>query len=135
MVVDIDDFKGINDSLGHHAGDVVLQNVAARMISVVRSGDSVGRLGGDEFVIVLEGLQEANQAKQIGNKVLRACCCHLPIGDDHVDITASIGISVFPLEGTSPEELLRLADAAMYASKRNGKASLNGHVLGSQSPY
>lgn len=127
MLIDVDDFKGINDSLGHQAGDMVLRRVAARMVNAVRSGDSVGRLGGDEFVVILEGLKDARHAKRVSEKVLRSCCCRIPLGDDRVTITASIGIAVFPRDGKCPEQLLRMADTAMYTSKRNGKAALNGH--------
>jgi diguanylate cyclase (GGDEF)-like protein len=126
MLIDVDNFKDINDSFGHHAGDAVLRGLAARMTSTVRSGDSVGRIGGDEFVVVLEGLRDVEQAKHVGEKLLKSCCASLTVNNDVVPITASIGISVFPLDGTTPETLLRLADDAMYCSKRNGKGSVNG---------
>lgn len=126
LLIDIDDFKKINDSLGHQAGDSVLRNVAKCMKRSVRAGDSVGRVGGDEFVIVVEGLTNGAQAKRVAEDVLNGCCCSVAIGDSRINITASIGISVFPTDGTSPATLLGLADKAMYESKRNGKATVNG---------
>jgi diguanylate cyclase (GGDEF)-like protein len=126
MLIDIDDFKSINDSLGHEAGDAILREVATRITRSVRAGDSVGRFGGDEFVVVIEGLNHAAHAKLIGRKILKACCGSIPAPASRLDVTVSIGIAVFPTEGTSPAVLLRLADVAMYVSKRNGKAALNG---------
>jgi diguanylate cyclase (GGDEF)-like protein len=122
MFVDLDDFKLINDSHGHDAGDGVLQAVAERLEANVRGEDTVSRHGGDEFLCLLTDVQAKANAAVIAKKLIRAmqAPCHLRIGD--LDITptikASIGISIFPKDGRTAEALVKSADAAMYRAKR-----------------
>lgn len=121
MVIDIDDFKQINDTFGHKAGDVVLQDVAARLSAVARAGDSLGRLGGDEFVLVLEGLRTRDDAAAAARKASETTTYELEFDGHRVPVSTSIGVAVFPDQGDEPEVLLELADRAMYAAKRKGK--------------
>ena len=126
LLLDLDRFKAINDSLGHSAGDELLKTVAERLRRCVRSCDTVARLGGDEFILVLENIGAAGDAGIVAGKVLRtvARTCRL---DSHVlQTTASIGITLHPLDGDCIETLLKNADAAMYRAKHAGG---NGHVF------
>jgi diguanylate cyclase (GGDEF)-like protein len=121
LFLDLDRFKLINDSFGHAIGDKLLQTVAQRLASVVRSSDTVSRQGGDEFVLLLS---DVNQSDQLASKIdsihdiVTAPYC---IEGRHLNIGATIGISVFPDDGDDTETLLRNADAAMYAAKENGR--------------
>jgi len=123
MFIDIDNFKGINDTLGHAAGDELLRAVAARLEGVVRDVDALGRLGGDEFVVISEDLSLAAGAELIAERLLDALQHPFDLGaaeGTRVSVTASVGIATG--EGMSAEELLRDADIAMYSAKWDGKA-------------
>lgn len=122
MYVDLDRFKTINDSLGHHIGDLLLQTVAARLRSVLRDSDVVARLGGDEFVALLTGLERREDLAIVADKLIEIVGrpCHNLDGHD-IQVSPSIGIAVFPRDGHDIESLSRHADAAMYQSKRAGK--------------
>lgn len=120
MLLDLDKFKTINDTLGHAAGDAVLRRVADRLAASVRGADAVVRLGGDEFAIVLVELADAGDARVVARKILAAVAQPVEAGGQEVRITASIGISMFPRDGERTEQLLRKADAAMYEAKRRG---------------
>jgi diguanylate cyclase (GGDEF)-like protein/PAS domain S-box-containing protein len=129
LFIDLDDFKTINDTLGHGTGDVVLQQVALRLASCVRQSDTVARLGGDEFAIMLEGLSadaEAAiaEAKAIGNKVLRAFLQPYNVGNYEYAAKASIGITLFPMWSGSVDELLKRAELAVYQAKARGRNML-----------
>ena len=121
MVIDIDDFKQINDTFGHKAGDLVLKDVAARLSAVARAGDSIGRLGGDEFVLVLEGLRGREDAAAAAKKASETTSYELEFDGHRVPVSTSIGVAVFPDQGDEADVLLELADRAMYAAKRKGK--------------
>ena len=121
MLVDLDEFKIINDSYGHLTGDYVLRTVAKRIEENVRETDTVARLGGDEFVVVLVGQRSTEDPTVVAEKMLAAITQPIPAGGRHFEIGASIGISIFPRDGDSPEALLRHADAAMYRVKDAGK--------------
>jgi len=121
LFVDLDDFKHVNDSLGHAAGDDLLQQVAARLGSAVRASDTVSRLGGDEFTIVVEGLTHDEDAAHVAAKVLEQSARPYLLGTREVYVTASLGIAVYPRDGRSVESLLMSADAAMYRAKENGR--------------
>ena len=128
LFIDLDNFKNLNDSLGHDIGDKLLEMVAARLTAVVREGDSVARLGGDEFVIMLEDLSEhaleaAEQTEAIGHKVLTALNEPYQIGSHLHRSTASIGATLFGINQSS-DELLKQADIAMYQAKKAGRNSL-----------
>ena len=119
--IDIDNFKNINDSLGHHIGDEVLKTAAQRMLQILRKGDTVARLGGDEFVITLPDINFSADALQVTKKVLDAIA--LPIeSDGHaLHLTASIGIALYPEHGQDVATLMRNADIAMYSAKHLGR--------------
>ncbi len=121
MVIDIDDFKSINDSYGHPAGDAVLQDIAQRLGAVARTGDSLGRLGGDEFVLILEGLKSREDAAAAARKASDTTTYTLRFGANILRVSTSIGVAMFPEQGDSPQSLLELADQAMYRAKRKGK--------------
>ncbi len=118
---DLDDFKEINDSLGHQAGDQLLVAVGRRLAEVVRASDTVGRLGGDEFVVLVDGDPEGTAVEQVGPRFLEALHRPFPLdaADQPVAVSASIGIA--EVAGQEPAELLRQADVALYRAKATGK--------------
>jgi diguanylate cyclase (GGDEF)-like protein/PAS domain S-box-containing protein len=121
LFVDVDNFKAINDARGHEFGDLVLQEVARTITSTVRASDTVARIGGDEFVIVLETLGRASDASVVADKILRSVARPFTLKRHKVATTVSIGISVYPDNGSDAEVLLRSADYAMYLAKGQGK--------------
>jgi diguanylate cyclase (GGDEF)-like protein/PAS domain S-box-containing protein len=121
LFVDLDRFKTINDSLGHHVGDELLQTCAQRLRDAVRSSDVVGRLGGDEFVVVLGGIDSSDIVARIATKLLERIATPMLIQGRELHVTASLGISVYPKDGTTASELMRHADAAMYQAKARGR--------------
>jgi diguanylate cyclase (GGDEF)-like protein len=121
MLLDVDDFKTINDRFGHHVGDSVLKEVATRLSAVVRVGDSVGRIGGDEFVVVLEQVDTWEHAMSAARKAREVTCFELVIEGQRVSVSTSIGVALFPQHSHEPGTLLKLADQAMYDAKRKGK--------------
>jgi diguanylate cyclase (GGDEF)-like protein/PAS domain S-box-containing protein len=121
LFVDLDDFKHVNDSLGHAAGDQLLKEVAARLGAVVRSTDTVSRLGGDEFTLVLEGLAHADEAGRVAGQILEQAMRPYLLGPREACVTCSVGIAVYPHDGEDVETLLKNADAAMYRAKENGR--------------
>ena len=121
LFVDLDNFKTINDSLGHPAGDAMLKQVAGRLGAVMRKGDTLARLGGDEFVVLLEGLREAEDAGAVAQKVLRALGEPVVVDGRNLTSSCSIGISVYPADGLDGTTLLRNADMAMYSAKDRGR--------------
>lgn len=123
LFVDLDNFKRINDSLGHQVGDKFLQHVADRLRGCVRKSDTVGRLGGDEFVICLSGLDRNSQAALVARKILEQLGMGFQVDGHDLSSGGSVGISMFPADGSTPEELLRAADAAMYRAKHSGRGT------------
>jgi diguanylate cyclase (GGDEF)-like protein/PAS domain S-box-containing protein len=121
MFIDLDGFKNVNDTHGHAIGDMALQAVASRLQRCVRSSDSVGRLGGDEFAIVLEGARLPAEAALVGERIVAAMADPLVIEGRRLTIAASIGIAVYPDDGTDAAGLLRSADDAMYEVKQAGR--------------
>ena len=121
MVVDLDRFKSINDSLGHIAGDDLLKEMASRLSQQLRKADTLARLGGDEFVLVLNEISGPRDAENVASKVLAGMAQPVTLSGLEVQISASIGISVFPEDGVDAETLLQHADAAMYHAKKNGR--------------
>lgn len=121
LFIDLDDFKPINDSLGHEAGDRVLQELAQRLRHSVREVDTVARLGGDEFVVLLTGPVDHVGAQQVAAKLLREIAVPFTLGGRGWRVGASIGIALFPQHGTDLDGLLRAADDAMYLAKGRGK--------------
>jgi diguanylate cyclase (GGDEF)-like protein len=125
IFIDLDNFKIVNDSLGHNAGDTLLKVVAERMVGCVRATDTVARLGGDEFVIVL-GDQAAETAvlTSILDSIRAAMAKPISIEGQQFHVTCSIGIASYPRDGSNPEALLLNADLAMYQAKENGRGSV-----------
>jgi len=123
MFVDLDRFKAINDSLGHSAGDLVLKEVAERLIKQLRVVDTICRMGGDEFVVVLPEIKRASDAANVAAKILETVSLPFSVDDRELTITPSVGISVFPDDGRDAETLIRNADAAMYHAKETGRAN------------
>ncbi len=120
LFLDLDRFKGINDSLGHPVGDALLKTAAERLGRQVRESDMVARLGGDEFVLLLQGLEREYAPAKVASKVLDALAQAYVLEGREYWITGSIGIAIFPRDGTDADTLLRNADTAMYVAKRNG---------------
>jgi diguanylate cyclase (GGDEF)-like protein len=122
MFIDLDNFKNINDTLGHATGDAVLKSVAARLRSLVRHSDHVVRLGGDEFTIILEQVHRLDDISHIADQVIQEMDKPLPLEYASAGhIHASVGISIFPQDGTDGDALLKNADIAMYSAKAAGK--------------
>ena len=124
LFLDFDHFKRINDTLGHDAGDQLLQAVAQRLTSAVRETDTVARLGGDEFVLILPGLDPANSAFEtmsVLTRVRESFLAPFRLADQTPTLTCSIGVSVYPLDATDPNGLIKQADTAMYAAKEAGR--------------
>lgn len=121
LFLDLDHFKLINDSLGHSVGDSLLRQIAARLKSSLREGDTVARVGGDEFTIVLQELSSRSDAAVVAQKVLRAISEPLELSGHRLYVTTSIGITIFPDDGVDAETLLRNADTAMYRAKSEGR--------------
>ncbi len=121
LFIDLDRFKSVNDSFGHRAGDILLQTVAARLRKCVRETDTVCRHAGDEYLIVLSALREPTEAALVAEKVLAIFDEVFMLESHEVQISASVGISVFPDDGQTMEDLIRNADAAMYHSKKSGR--------------
>lgn len=121
LFLDLDRFKNINDTLGHSIGDLLLQSVAERLKGCIRKSDTVARLGGDEFIAVIPDLHEGAHAAKVAQKILDSLSTHFMIRDIELHTTVSIGISLFPDDGTANDELIANADVAMYRAKENGK--------------
>jgi len=121
LLLDLDEFKLVNDSLGHGAGDQLLQEVAARLRDCTRAGDTVARLGGDEFVLVVPLKRGSNDCNDVAERLLHALQGHMHVSGRAVNARPSIGISIYPGDGETPEALLQAADTAMYAAKNAGK--------------
>jgi diguanylate cyclase (GGDEF)-like protein len=121
VFIDLDNFKNINDSLGHHIGDQVLQAVAKRLAPCVRETDTVARVGGDEFFVSLADMQGSMSAGRIARKLLEAISLPIELAGQQVRISASIGVAIYPEHGQDVATLLRNADAAMYSAKKLGR--------------
>jgi diguanylate cyclase (GGDEF)-like protein len=119
--LDLDRFKNVNDNLGHHVGDDLLKQVSERLRGVCRSSDTLARLGGDEFTLVVEGLEELSELALIAEKLLQAFLDRFSLGAYKLEISVSIGISVFPKDSSDVNELIKHADTAMYSAKESGR--------------
>jgi diguanylate cyclase (GGDEF)-like protein/PAS domain S-box-containing protein len=130
LFLDVDDFKGINDSLGHAVGDRLLQSVSARLLASVRESDTVSRQGGDEFVIVLAEVTDARDAASGADKILRAFGAPHRIGQHELRVTASIGVVTYPEDGIDAPTLMKNADLAMYHAKASGRNRYQSFAAG-----
>lgn len=129
IFVDLDRFKQVNDTLGHSFGDQLLINFAHRLTSCVRESDTVARMGGDEFVVILQNLTEAGHAEIVTLTLIDAIRQPMQIYDHEIQITASLGVALYPLHDDTVDGLIRKADAAMYEVKEKGR---NGYVIYSE---
>lgn len=121
MLVDLDHFKHVNDTLGHSAGDDLLKGIAERLRGSVRLGDSVARLGGDEFAIILQDVQSEDDLNLIGNAIATAIQAPMRLGRRVATPSASIGGAIYPRDAANADDLFKAADAALYALKRSGR--------------
>lgn len=124
LFLDMDKFKSINDMLGHDAGDELLVQVADRIGSAVRESDMVARLGGDEFVVLMEDLPTYTAAAEVAKKISRANAQPFTVGTQNIKTSVSVGISLFPQDGSTVHELMRSADLAMYHAKQERRGSI-----------
>ena len=130
LLLDLDGFKTVNDSLGHDAGDSLLKQVAARMEAVLRDSDYVARLGGDEFLIVVPQVSDHETAERVGQKLIEAIGAPYRVAEKQSNVTASIGISMFPKDARDRETLMKCADLALYEAKHSGRNRLCFYVPG-----
>ena len=121
LFLDLDEFKAVNDTLGHDQGDRLLQEVADRLQSCVRGQDTVARLGGDEFVMILQELSGEAGAARVAGEILEALGKPFELAGRSVTVSASVGVAFYPNDGVDPEELLSAADLAMYRAKQGGR--------------
>lgn len=124
LFIDLDRFKFINDTYGHAAGDAVLVEISKRLRSCVRESDTVARLGGDEFIALLSNLRSTEDTAVVAERILDACARPIVVGDQIFQVSASLGISVWPADGKTVDDLLSNADTAMYVSKNEGRNTL-----------
>ncbi len=124
LFLDLDKFKSINDTLGHNAGDELLQQIARRVVGSVREADIVARLGGDEFVVLMEGLPTYAAAAEVGKKIVKAHVPPFVVGAQSIKTSVSVGISLYPQDGATVHELMRSADLAMYHAKKERPGSV-----------
>ncbi len=121
LFIDLDHFKWVNDSLGHNAGDTLLRQVALRMRECLREDDTLGRLGGDEFLIVVDPAENEQAIAVVARKLIDNVAKPLSIAGSMVEVSCSVGISMFPEDGSRADGLIRCADTAMYAAKERGR--------------
>ena len=121
MYLDLDGFKQVNDTLGHAGGDALLKMVAGRLQATVREADTVARLGGDEFVIALWDVPDREDVAGVAKKMIQAVSQPYRIEGTDINITTSVGVSIYPEHGTDEEQLMKMADRALYGAKRSGK--------------
>ncbi len=121
LMIDLDHFKRINDSLGHHIGDLMLSRISERLGSCVRGGDTVARMGGDEFVVMLPDMADADAIKRIAASIVERVSAPIAAAGHELHVTPSVGVSIFPNDGQDVHTLLRHADMAMYQAKASGR--------------
>jgi diguanylate cyclase (GGDEF)-like protein/PAS domain S-box-containing protein len=133
MFLDLDKFKPINDTLGHDVGDLVLKQVAQRLLASVRASDTVARIGGDEFVVLLPTIEQERDAIVVAEKILHVLNQPFAIAGNNLSISGSVGIASYPEHGDDEKLLLINADIAMYHAKKDGRNAYRFYVRGMQS--
>jgi diguanylate cyclase (GGDEF)-like protein/PAS domain S-box-containing protein len=121
LFLDLDHFKKLNDTMGHYCGDIILKEVASRLVASLRESDTVARMGGDEFVVLLPKIAEARYAAQVAEKIIAALAKPIQLAEKECFVSTSIGISIYPNDGTDADLLLIMADTAMYSAKEQGR--------------
>lgn len=121
MFLDLDNFKSVNDTLGHQAGDQLLKEISARFSSCIRENDVVARMGGDEFIFILSNISDEVGINKIAEKILDVVSAYFMLLDGECNVTASIGIAIYPQHASDYFTIIRQADKAMYSAKENGK--------------
>jgi diguanylate cyclase (GGDEF)-like protein len=127
LFIDLDGFKAVNDTLGHAAGDQLLQRIALRFRQALRATDVVARLGGDEFVVLMRDADTHEHVAHVARKLLEAARHPVPVAGRECAVSASIGIAMHPADGDDEATLLRHADAAMYLAKQLGRNAFRFH--------
>jgi len=130
MLLDLDHFKDINDTWGHDVGDEVLKTIGRRLPELLRKSDSIARMGGDEFLILLPEIEEAEDARILALKILDAFKKPFAVGARELYATTSIGIAIYPDDGTNPDMLMKKADMAMYSVKKQGRNDCRRYAPG-----
>lgn len=125
LLLDLDDFKEVNDTLGHDIGDALLKVTAQRLTSCVRETDTVARLGGDEFIVILSELDDIKSVERVAQVILQKLAEPFELGNEVAYVSASIGITMYPEDGETIETLIKNADQAMYAAKNQGRNRIN----------
>jgi diguanylate cyclase (GGDEF)-like protein len=128
LFIDLDGFKAINDLHGHDTGDAVLAELARRLHRTMRESDTLGRLGGDEFVVLIESYSDDVQLPEVARKVLDSVSQPIEVHGDTHQVTASVGIAAYPLDGHDVQELINRADSAMYRAKQAGRNRFEFHA-------
>lgn len=121
MMIDLDRFKEVNDTLGHYVGDLLIQAVGQRLTNLLRKGDTVARIGGDEFILLLPSLPSGDNACRVAEKILSSFSEPFSLENNDIYITPSIGIAIYPDHGDNMDLLLKNSDIAMYAAKEGGR--------------
>ncbi|WRH67927.1 MAG: GGDEF domain-containing protein [Planktothrix sp. GU0601_MAG3] len=121
LFLDLNDFKHVNDSLGHQVGDLLLKTIGDRLKGCLRGSDTVSRLGGDEFTVILPGIPSKSDVARVAQKILDTITQDTILEGHKISITTSIGISLYPADAQDMETLIKLADTAMYRAKTTGK--------------
>ncbi|WP_018607432.1 GGDEF domain-containing protein [Uliginosibacterium gangwonense] len=132
IFLDLDQFKQVNDEMGHAIGDEVLRHTACCVQSVLRDSDTVSRQGGDEFLVLLNDVLQISDAEHIAQKILHVLSTPYKAGEHTFRLSASLGIAMYPEDGKDPASLIAHADAAMYRSKKRGPGGFAFHTAGNQ---
>ena len=125
LFIDLDYFKEVNDTYGHQVGDDLLRIISRRLLNCLRSQDLLARIGGDEFLLLLDDIEDTSFVNILGQRMLKEINKPCHIEGKIVNVSGSIGVSIFPADATDSEGLIHKADSAMYRSKESGKNSIN----------
>lgn len=128
LLLDLDEFKKVNDTFGHHAGDMLLKGVASRVRQMLRASDTVARVGGDEYMVIIPDLGGADAAEQVAEKIIKNLDEPIKLDGHSYKIQASIGIAVYPDHAEDTEDLIKASDRAMYAAKQKGRRNMSSNV-------